>query len=140
MILAIDPGVHSCGMAWFGAGKQLLRAVYAPAHECLVQGLPKELIIEMPRIYPGSGQQKGDLNDLLDLAAIVGQVEAWVNADSVVRVFPAKWKGQVPKKIMAERILSKLSANERDAIVHVGGKDHNTIDAIGIGLWSLGRL
>ncbi len=92
----------------------------------------------MPRIYPGSGQQKGDLNDLLNLAAVVGGHEKTFK--NHVRVFPAQWKGQVPKKIMNARVLSRLSPQERLRIEDSGSKTHNTIDAVGIGLYRLGRL
>lgn len=140
MILAVDPGVKACGMAWFTDDGKLYRAEYLPAACCTSGGIPTELVIEMPRIYPGSGQQKGDLNDLLNLAMIVGQVVSWANAPTSRIVYPAQWKGQVPKKVMTNRILTKLSVEESAAIVRVGAKDHNTIDAVGIGLWHFGRL
>ena len=58
-----------------------------------------------------------------------------MSTDTIL-VKPAEWKGQVPKKIMNERVLSKLSAQER-AIVK---DNHNAIDAVGLGLHVLGRL
>ena len=135
-MICIDPGVKACGFALFTEG-YLAHAVYCPKTETPYSG--DLMVIEMPRIYPGSGQQKGDLNDLLDLAAVVGYCEGRFGG-RIERVFPARWKGQVPKKIMTARILSKLSPLELSKIQRVGAKDHNTIDAIGIGLWKLGRL
>lgn len=143
-MIAIDPGVKACGVARFDDRGVLRVARYEPVeelHDSLDDFLYGDsLVVEMPRIYPGSSQQKGDLNDLLNLAAIVGRCEALYGSMCRERVFPAQWKGQVPKKIMTARILSKLSKVERDCIVHAGAKDHNIIDAIGIGLWKLGRL
>ena len=148
MILALDPGVQACGMAWFDSGR-LCVAEYLPVQMLMKHGPVGGLLCEMPRVYPGSGQQKGDLNDLTRLAAIVGYAEGLLAAYSRIfatgsphthRIYPADWKGQVPKKIMTARILSKLSDGELAKIVRVGAKDHNTIDAIGIGLHYLGRL
>lgn len=151
-MICIDPGVKACGVAAFCGRGVLRHAVYVPVEHLedylddllygqnLVLRYGQNLIIEMPRIYPGSGQQKGDLNDLLDLASVVGLCESFYNPTQRERVFPAQWKGQVPKKIMTARILSKLTPAERVCIQSVGAKDHNIIDAIGIGLWKLSRL
>lgn len=138
-MIYVDPGVHACGVAYFADAKLCWARYVAVGDDLRLDVGGQPLVIEMPRIYPGSGQRKGDLNDLLNLAAIVGRCEAW-NAGTVKRVFPAQWKGQVPKKIMTARILSKLSWEEVARIERVGYKDHNTIDAIGLGLWHLGRL
>lgn len=139
-LFAIDPGVHKLGIALFFEGR-LIDARYRDLMFAPVGSVDRQarLIIEMPRIYPGSSQRKGDLNDILDLAAAVGFCEGRFDGP-IERVFPAQWKGQVPKKIMNARVLSKLSADEKLRIESVGAKDHNTIDAIGIGLWKLGRL
>ncbi len=137
-MICIDPGVRACGLAFFSSDKELIYARYVLVSELRDQVANSPLLIEMPRIYPGSAQQKGDLNDLLDLAAVVGYCEALFGVGE--RVFPARWKGQVPKKIMTARIISKLTPDELSRIARVGAKDHNTIDAVGIGLWKLGRL
>jgi hypothetical protein len=42
--------------------------------------------------------------------------------------------------VMNARVLGRLSEEELSKIEHVGAKDHNTYDAIGIGLHHLGRL
>lgn len=140
-MIAIDPGVQACGVAWFSRKGELERAEYVHVSSIGALCSPFEkLIIEMPRIYPGSGQRKGDLNDLLDLAAVVGRCEQRLGPLASRRVFPAQWKGQVPKKIMNARVLGKLSPDEQDRIKRAGAKTHNVLDAIGIGLWALGRL
>lgn len=137
-MIAIDPGVKFCGVACFRCD-ELEFARYVAVDDLVdAIDLSEELHIEMPRIYPGSGQQKGDLNDLLNLAAVVGLCESYFNRST--RVFPAQWKGQVPKKIMNARILSKLSPIEQGRIVGAGAKTHNVIDAVGIGLHALHRL
>lgn len=141
MLYAIDPGVHKSGVALFNDGLLMYAGWHEHAGSELL-ALTNDIVrVEMPRIYPGSGQRKGDLNDLLDLAAVVGYWEDRLRgSQDVKRVFPATWKGQVPKKIMNARVMAKLSEREAHTIRHVGAKDHNIIDAIGIGLWALGRL
>ena len=141
-MITVDPGVHACGVAIWTDRGALSWAGYIPVEELTPiwdehGGL---LVIEMPRIYPGSGQQKGDLNDLLDLATVVGHAEAIFGKKSTIRVFPGQWKGQVPKKIMTARIQKHMTPLEHSRVEWIGAKDHNTLDAIGIGLWRLGRL
>lgn len=143
-LIAIDPGVHRCGVAFFMDGQLQLAEYqensYLFGNEWETSRSYRNVVVEMPRIYPGAQQRKGDLNDLLNLAAVVGRVEEKFKTAVVSRVFPQKWKGQVPKQVMNARVLSKLSDVERARILSVGAKDHNTIDAVGIGLWALGRL
>lgn len=164
MILAVDPGLRWCGCALGlrgGLGNSTLtkaalvlntikeergpRAWRAMAQMVEVwvrfsvpMPLDLELYVEVPRIYPQSDQRKGDLNDLIELAGVVGALTSYWR--SVSFYYPADWKGQVPKKIMTERIRKKLRPEELDKIVSSGAKDHNTLDAVGIFLHSVGRL
>lgn len=140
-MIAIDPGVNFCGVACFDIDGELRWARYVATDEVSeFCDLSNDLVIEMPRIYSRSGQRKGDLdlNDLLNLAAAVGYCEGFFYSSK--RVFPAQWKGQVPKKIMNARVLSKLSPAEQGRVQNVGSKTHNVIDAVGIGLHALHRL
>jgi hypothetical protein len=52
---------------------------------------------------------------------------------------PQQWKGSVPKTVMERRIRSKLAPDEL-ATLPTGAKAHNAIDAVGLGLYHLGRL
>lgn len=159
MIIAIDPGLRHCGVALGEESPMRLlkraelvlnpeqvergpRAWVAMCRSVLQwagpYGTTHQLIIEVPRIYPRSDQRKGDLNDLLELAGVVGAIATqWA---SVKFYYPAQWKGQVPKKIMTERIRKQLRPVELENIISVGAKDHNTLDAVGIFLHSVGRL
>lgn len=95
-----------------------------------------DLVIEKPQIYQGR-KQKGDPNDLIDLAMVVG---AWRHEHPYTElVKPRQWKGQVPKAVMTKRILSKLTDAEL-AVLGDLKSNHNVVDAVGIGLWKLGRL
>ena len=155
MLFAIDPGLRWCGLAAFD-GQTLVRAELVRNDVDKARGPPVwlrmadavkhavyrqsaihtfRLIIEVPRIYPHSADQKGDLNDLLELAGVVGALTGVFSLVSFV--YPADWKGQLPKKVMNERVLKTLTLEEGNALVH---HDHNTLDAVGIGLHHLGRL
>lgn len=156
-ILCVDPGLRGCGAALFDGGF-LVNAAYVEnpvthgrgykAHSemgCAVsRWIAKDvdrLIIEHPRVYPGSAQQKGDPNDLLDVAAVGAAVASWCNYRETETVFPSEWKGQVPKETMTERIRRSLSDIERHNIAKCKASlMHNVLDACGIGLWRLGRI
>lgn len=102
------------------------------------------VVIEKPRIYPGPSRDKAgnmrDLNDLIDLACVAGGIAALFDTQQIITVYPADWKGQMPKEKMNKRVLDTLTPEERKCIQSVGKLDHNTLDAIGIGLHYLGRL
>jgi len=115
---------------------------------------PTTLAIEWPQIYRAS-KSKGDPNDMLAVAgvgaALAGLLSAvcYQNGNGwclqIRSPLPAEWAGQLPKctnpKLASEsprarRILSRLSERERE----VATLKHDALDAIGIGLFILGRL
>jgi len=56
-------------------------------------------------------------------------------------VFPATWKGQLKKHVCHARIDLALTPGERKIIPKLAKTYlHNMLDAVGIGLWYLGRL
>lgn len=159
ILIAIDPGLRHCGVAVFEAGE--LQCAALVKNRDLVSRGPSAhaemawqvlhwlsawdldraiLVLEWPRIYPGSGQRKGDLNDLLELAGVDSAIASKLGAflGEVTCYAPAQWKGQVPKRIMNDRVLKRLTPREAARIIHP--KDHNVLDAIGIGLHRLERL
>lgn len=152
--VAIDPGLRGCGYALFGHGG-LIVARYIPnpdkvnrgplAHVMMTSAVSAEtpyiglpFCVEFPRIYPGV--RGTDQNDLLDVAGVASAISTLPCWDSVDHVFPSDWKGQAPKAIMNRRVFGKLSEGERKRIIDAGSKNHNTLDAIGIGLYMLKRL
>lgn len=155
--VAIDPGLRGCGVAVFRNGR-VKEAVYVESQERKARGadcfvaMADEVyrwrwercakgytIVELPQVYT-SKHQKGDQDDILQLAGVVGAI-CQCNGGDVQTVRPREWKGTVAKEVMATRIVSRLDEAERAAIVRKSAAlDHNIIDAIGIGLWYLGRL
>jgi hypothetical protein len=152
-LLSIDPGKHHYAWAWWLSGKlQDCGRTGNDWERC--QGLVQELygvifdtcVIELPQVYQ-QRKWKGDPNDLIQVALTVGALGAWIQMHSpaeVKLVRPHTWKGSVPKDIMGNRILSKLETREEKIVklagAGLGNKKHDVVDAVGIGLWSLGRL
>ncbi|TXH08593.1 MAG: hypothetical protein E6R03_17935 [Hyphomicrobiaceae bacterium] len=101
---------------------------------------PARIVVECPRVYP-SAQQKGDQNDLIDLALTVGRMMEFGDTSEIV--YPRQWKGTVDADVMTERIAR--TARLRGDIKHVRlprakSKQHNVWDAVGIGYWVFGLL
>lgn len=150
MIFAFDPGTHTgwavydhqkgkivaCGLGEFrGYSAQLFGPFDRAAHD-------DWLVIERPQVY-SARHWKGDQADVIDTALRAGvlaermRMRAGVNRFLVERFpSPQEWKGQVPKHVHNQRVISKLSAEERQ-LIRVGSNTHNVIDAIGLALWAL---
>jgi hypothetical protein len=146
-VLAIDPG------------KAMAHAVFVndvlaiAGHGMLSQAEVREtvgldysgttVVIETPRWY--GANNRVDVNDLLGLAEHVGELRSFYAGMGlhVEQIWPRTWKGTVPDDIMQKRILNALSKEERERVpLRPRARDvnHNISDAIGIGLWRLGRL
>ena len=158
-LVAIDPGVHHCGMAGFeGVTKKLAWAtlVRAPdlplgveAWTAMAEEIVTtinfggaDVVIEFPRVYQGGKKQGADM-DLLELAATVGAIATAVSLRGayIRRVIPSDWKGQMDKSTSTARVLERLSPEEKSCIAACPASLlHNVHDAIGIGLWAVGRF
>jgi hypothetical protein len=163
MRIAIDPSVTATGVAFYSSSGELMHAftskqkpgqgVIVPARRVahdIVERAPfdrydvSEVLVERPVIYPQRSNQKGDPNDLITLATFMGMLTALVLEDfphaQVRWVEPRKWKGQLPKFVCRKRIESRLSLDELDSIERLAHSyDHNTWDAVGLGLWGTDR-
>lgn len=97
------------------------------------------LIIERPQVYMGAGKSKGDPNDLISVALIVGAVLSCAVGTygwSAETVLPSTWKKQVPKRITKSRLQKELAPEEAEK---VRWSNHDIVDAVAIGCWKLGR-
>jgi hypothetical protein len=158
-VLTFDPGdrANRKNMAWARFFDDRLERVGFvedgwPATGLLVdqdESVNVELVVvEMPCWYPR--KHKIDVNDLITIAVCVGWVEReYEDRLPVERVIPRAWKGTVPKEVMSQRIYETLRPEERSLIPLKRGRrastnatdhDHNLLDAVGLGLWKLGRL
>jgi hypothetical protein len=133
-LITIDPGVHGSGLAIW-ENSRLVSVLYEPE----LGTFTDHVVIELPQIYPGS-KAKGNPNDLIRLAFQAGRL---VGSSSCETVLPRQWKGTIKKEVMLRRILSRLTDEELamlKALRLPKSKEKECIDAIGIGLWKLGRL
>lgn len=156
MILSIDPGIRGSGLAIWTMSGELYSAWYAPGNtrkppeawidmtKSVFQSLsiqnyrPKILIIELPQVYDRR-TSKGDPNDLIQLAAVVGAISQLLYSQGtkvIVTYLPREWKNQLPKEISEERTRASLDQNELRKINLPSAKSlsHNVWDGIGIGL------
>ncbi len=141
VILAIDPGADA-GWSLF-AGKILVGCgLGAPP-----AGDIGRVVIERPMIYPGA-RQKARPADIIKLAVRAGEaggVYGRAHGLEPEYVEPAKWKGgSIDKNIHHPRIWAKLSPDEQAIVSNAArgiapSKRHNVLDAIGIGLYAVGR-
>ncbi|NPD29210.1 hypothetical protein [Corallococcus exiguus] len=165
-LVSIDPGLRHCGVALFDVPSASLLCAGLPknpkpAHGALslaswasmssavqtwlrprVLDEPFQLVIELPRVY-AAAHQRGDQNDLIQLAGVVGTLGAALSLVTERRsVFPRDWKGTLDADAFIERIKQRLESAEHLRVELPAAHDlhHNVWDAIGIGLHALGRL
>jgi hypothetical protein len=165
-ILAIDVGKHGLGLALI-YGDALADARYSNAlgdagHVLLgpvekfaanvnewssaLGGKIDTVLIEQPQAYSGA-KQNANPKDIQDLNIVIGALMATCQKQTggFLLVPPGTWKGQVPGDIMVERIKSKLSPDEvvifdQGTTGTRAGLLHNVVDAVGLGLWRVGRI
>lgn len=151
-LVAVDPGKRHAGVAYFGHGLLLAASTVRVRRQARLVpevlrwvGLyttrePSTWVVEAQQDYPGKGGRKRGLDSLrrqVDRlaaeAGAAGLVSAWVAPK------PAEWKGQVPKEVHHRRLVEVLTLGERTRWRHTVG-DLDARDAIGLGLWALGRV
>jgi hypothetical protein len=162
-LLAVDPSLRSTGVALFRdnvliATSRLSCSVRSlnMGTRCIgvaqtitlwyrnsARGHPTpDLVFEWPQIYRAA-KSKGDPNDLVPLAGIGMSLAGMLNVLPITPT-PAEWAGQLKKFTKGDvgqspralRIRSRLSESELEH----WQDQHDVIDAIGLGLWCLGRL
>ncbi len=170
MLLALDPSLNSCGLAVFDEHELVasyrLKETKPPGEvsrgtrcynmaACILSWLNDDhyridkLVFEWPQIYRNT-KSKGDPNQLLPLVGIGMALKGLLPSlgapcgCELTTPTPAEWIGQCPKSTTGDpwksprgkRIASRLTKEEL-AIVPT---QHDAIDAVGLGLWKVGRL
>lgn len=154
-LIAIDPGEDTGWSLWYEgtlAGCGLIHPKDYPELPFRI-GMPAEvpdLVIELPQDY--AGNRGTDPNNLISLGYKVGLITGIFGAYYHLMglklnpklVWPAEWKGQVPKAIHHDRNLPKLRPEEKTLLQDVlskvpRGKRHDVKDAVCLGLWRLRR-
>lgn len=151
-LLAVDPGKLVCGAALFEDGvlyhAALLKAESTAQLAWSVVDWggktalfePDYLVVEGQQVYRFGGS---DPNDLLPLAFLAGCVAGRMSRSPLVMPKPREWKGSLKKEVFAARIVDALAPAEKavlDSVKCAKSLKHNVIDAVGLGLWALGRL
>lgn len=151
-LLALDPGVHACGFAYWREVDLITCGVAHVDHDLgMVQGAQllysqiahatrkqtfKHVAIERMRIYE-KFSRRGDQNDLLDIAFVSGLLvdKLAIGATVVYRPTAHEWKGTLPKALLEERVRTVLPQVDSMVLEVPKGLRHNAFDAVGIGLW-----
>lgn len=140
-LLAIDPGEHT-GWALFDSGGRLEACgLCAPAEVEAHAHAVDTLVVEWPRARAYGARIAGGA--LIQLAAYAGIVIGSVKHKELRKVFPEAWKGTIPKPtkgnayIIEIRVRRILTAQESLALP--AKVRHDVFDAIGLGLFALGR-
>lgn len=164
-LLTIDPGLTCCGWALF-RDMALVKAGLSRSKSETIEERTRDhfnnftmanlldkadiVIVEKPQVY----QQrlwKGDPNDLIDLAIVVGGIVANTRPTVIVQTVTAnQWKGQTPKNVTDARTRRALTKRGEQYILQnptglgqpKGTPEkllHNMIDAVAIGLAYLHR-
>lgn len=163
MIISIDPGTEETGIALYRAGAlvdvdvlRVKRSVGNREQRASDMGRlavgkvstwrgaaePLRVVLEYPQVYKHGPGSEVDPDDVLCLVLVIGHV--WgtfhgLKGNTLELVRPATWKGQVPKRIMNNRIVSTLTKTEQDLVHDKVRSNHNALDAVGIGLWAMKR-
>ena len=153
-IVAIDPGKKILGVAVFVHGElvECSLLVVANALSLLTAIKIRQAdiyVIENQQIY-GRLQQKGDPNDLLELAHISGMLRGFIVSVSraeqrdvqILRPKPREWKGTITKQVHHNRLEQQYPqavAMMVEQKIPVSYR-HNVWDAIGLGDWALKKI
>lgn len=162
VLLAVDPGVRYPAGALFVSGVlQKASRVKIPKgigpktpvlERCRAislsitdwaQAIPDILVVEYPQIYT-QDKSKGNPNQLVPLAAIGACLSGLYMATRVISPTPREWTGNIPKNEDGDpwdsprgrRVWERLSDVERTRVV----PSHDAVDAVGLGLFGLGRF
>lgn len=158
-LMAIDPGLQGTGVALFrpekfGTMPTMVDILTAPRRgewwdrcyrlaEDVERLIPNPygttVVVEMTHYMAGATRQMSwKTGDMQRLTFFIGALHALMvernSGLSFLAIETAKWKGQLPKKVVEDRIKRKLGA---EACKRLGLKSHE-YDAVGIGLWALG--
>lgn len=144
ILVSVDPGIYQ-GWARFVNGVLSSCGTGHPPIDREDMALPTDVVIEKPE-YRAHEKKNVRVDDLITLAVRVGRLAQQARRMNVTLPTPTEWKGSVPKRIHQPRILEALTDAERDVVARGATRprakdlDSNVVDAVGLGLWKLGRL
>ena len=175
MLLALDPGLNSPGVALFDTGALLAATRIAVPDTWVRIASAGQRWLEVAKLIVAwssrhdvdtvvfekpqwdARSKKVDPNDLVGIAGVAANVTGHLRSARVLSPTPLEWIGQLSKKChvckknlkkcpeckgsawetpRGRRIRSRLTPNELALVPD----QNDAIDAVGLGLWSLGRL
>lgn len=157
VLVAIDPGLQGTGIAKWVEGDLLRTLVlntpsklrdaewHQRANDMAEQvleftggsGDDVKVVCEMPEFFAGAGKMMGwKTGDLQRLTYLVGLFAGRLHPRAFEPVPVHVWKGQLPKRVVQERIEGRLGHDLCRALAI----ETHAWDAVGIGLWALGRF
>lgn len=151
-MLAIDPGTKAIGWAKFdahglvecGVAATTCRETYL-ALSSLTKQIPGDADVWVECMSARDSDTVRRSQDILNVQWMGAAIAAALSYPGLPHpVTPLEWKGSVPKEIHHQRVEKRLTLIEKEimdrCLEGVPSKlRHNAIDAIGIGLWRLGR-
>jgi hypothetical protein len=154
-LVSVDPGRDHIALAcWVDRelarctllavdGRQEIGAV-ATDLAALLESQDRADVVVVEYMCHRAGEAKSQARDLIDVT-ISGTAVAARLGDELIYVSATSWKGQAPKAVIQRRVVERLSGIEMTALaatlcVVPRGRHHDLYDAVGIGLYHLGRM
>lgn len=147
LILAVDSGAN-LGWALFDQDGPLRNCGFKNLFDAINLFGPdtvRRIIIERPH----TGRTRARARDIITLAIRAGEVGGVLRylttqAGKTVEpeyIEPQRWKGQLPKKRCNDLVEAKLFIQEKSLLNKIKplSAKHNVLDAVGIGLYAVGR-
>jgi hypothetical protein len=151
-MLVVDPGKTSCGLAAFYNAKLVRCAFISEESQAQMITAAVEwaqfdsydrVVTEGQQVYPGA---RSNPNDLIPLAYVAGAITGCLIGGAGMYkseiILPRVWTNGIPKDIRTSRVLAALTPSELDIFKEskcIKSKQHNILDAIGLGLYAVGR-
>lgn len=134
-LVSVDPGVDYYAWAQWDGFNHLVQ-VGRPTIETRICW-PCSIAIEWPQVYKYSKARPKDVEALIFSAGRVADRAQ----GTIYKYRPAEWKGQQSKAAHHKKIRAALHPTELVLLNGLTkGELHDIMDAIGIGLYHLGRL
>ena len=148
-VMAIDPSINFMGVAVFEGKKpifwRLLRPesvlkdeiqkcvdLYNKVYDLSDEYKPDLIVLEQPDHWAVAGFEARESGSIQKLVFLCGMLFTLGN---VQLVLPRKWKGQLPKNVVRNRLMPLYPDIIDEKL------DHNIVDALGIAHWRIhGRI
>lgn len=136
-LVSCDPDTTAPTYAYFQGG-ELVSVTHELSGPRVAPPYPRELLVVIEAQWIDRASQVRD-RDILSLAIAAGQSS--MHFDWCEWVSPMSWKGNTSKAVSHAWVREVLSDAERAVLVPFRKKVlPEALDAVGIGLWKLGRM